>query len=332
MKIPRRDFIALLGSAAAISPSLWSLPLIAQQAQKVPQIGLLSGGSAISTKERLACFQDRLRQLGWVEGHSINIEYRFGEGDNARIPALAGELVRLNPDLIVTSGTPSSLAVQRATRDIPVVFNMVSDPVASGIVTNLARPDANVTGFSNFFPGMVGKMLQLIRTATGASRIAVLHDPTNPGKALDMRELLSSGKVLGVEVDDVPLRTAEDVDNAFAVMAKPPPHALIILVDGVTQINLQRIVDHAARLRLPAMYEDREFVEAGGLMSYALNFCQHFRRSATYVDKILKGAKPADLPVELPTTFEFVLNLKTAKTLGLALPPTLLALADEVIE
>jgi putative ABC transport system substrate-binding protein len=324
----RREIITLLGGAVA-----WPLAARAQHTGKVARIGYVGSASAAAGKSRLICFHDALHQLGWVEGQNINIEYRWGEGDTTRVPGLAAELVGLNLDLIVASGTPAAEAVRHATQHIPVVFNMVSDPVASGIVTNLARPDANITGVSNFFPAVAGKLLELLKTAVpDASRILVLHDPTNTGKRNEVGELQANGKVLGVEIEPIGLRTAEDVDNAFAAMTRAPPQGLITLVDGVTLIHLRRIVDHAARLKLPTMYEERAFVDAGGLMSYALNYCRHFRRSAFYVDKILRGAKPTDLPVELPTTFEYIINLKTAAALGLSLPPTLLALTDEVIE
>jgi len=323
----RREFIALTGAAAA-----WPLAARAQQTAKVARIGSLSGGSTAGTKDRDACFQDGLRQLGWIEGQNIVIERRWASGNTARLPGLAAELVGLKPDLLMTSGTPSAQAMQRATHDIPVVFNMVSDPVASGIVTSLARPTANITGVSNFFPAMIGKLLELIKTISGATRFAVLHDPSNPGKQLDFRVLQDNGRLLGVVIEPMAARSAEDVDAVFATTAQRPPGALIVLVDSVTLSNMQSIVDHSARLRLPVIYQERGFVELGGLMSYALNYCAHFRRAAAYVDKILKGEMPSNLPVELPTTFELVINLKAAKALGLNIPPTILALADHVIE
>jgi putative ABC transport system substrate-binding protein len=209
---------------------------------------------------------------------------------------------------------------------------MVSDPVASGIVTNLARPDTNVTGVSNFFPAMISKLLELIETVSGAKRIVVLHDPTNLGKQLDIAMLQKGGSVSGITIDPVGIHGPDDVDAAFAAMAKTPPGALIVLVDGVTLGNKQRIVTNAAQIRLPAIYQERTFVEAGGLMSYALNYCQHLQRAAAYVDKILKGRKPSDLPIEQPATFQFVVNLKAAKVLGLSLPPSILAFADDIIE
>ncbi len=330
-EIVRRELIALVGGAAT-SPLLYALPARAQPNGKTMRIGSLSGGSREGTQERDACFQDALRRLGWVEGQNILIERRWAGGNTALLPGLAAELVRLKPDLIMVSGTPAAKAMQQATQDIPIVFNMVSDPVASGIVASLARPNGNITGVSNFFPAMVGKLLELIETVSGANRFAVLYDPSNPGKQLDVRGLQDSGRAMRVDIEPMPLRGAASVDVAFATMAKTPPGALIVLVDSITLSNRQSIVEQAARLRRPAIYQERAFVEAGGLMSYALNYCAHFGRAAAYVDKLLKGAKPTDLPVEQPTTFEFVINLKTAKALGLTIPPTMLALADKVIE
>ncbi len=294
----RREFIGALATMAVLPRAAR-----AQGSPRTFRIGVLNGGTEAGTKERDACFYDGLRKLGWIEGQNIVIERRWADGDTARLPALAAELIRLKPDLIATSGTPSAQAAQRATDSIPVVFNMVSDPVASGIVTNLARPDTNVTGVSNFFPAMISKLLELIGTVSGAQRI-----------------------------DPVGIHGPDDVDAAFAAMAKTPPGALIVLVDGITLGNKQRIVTNAAQIRLPAIYQERTFVEAGGLMSYALNYCQHFQRAADYVDKILKGRKPSDLPIEQPATFQFVVNLKAAKLLGLNLPPSILAFADEIME
>lgn len=323
----RRQFITLSGAAVA-----WPFAARAQPTAKIVRMASLSGGSVAGTKERDACFNDGLRKLGWIEGQNIAIERRWASGDTARIPALASELAALKPDLIMTSGTPSAQAMQRAAQSIPIVFNMVSDPVASGIVASLARPAANITGVSNFFPAMIGKLLELIKTISGASRFAVLHDPSNAGKQFDVRQLEDNGKLIGVAIDPVPVRDAAGIDAAFAAMANKPPPALIVLVDGVTLNSKQAILDHVARLRIPTIYQERAFVDAGGLMSYALDYCAHFQRAAVYVDRILKGERPSNLPVEQPTTFELVINLKAAKAQGLNIPPTILAIADHVIE
>jgi len=324
----RRDVLGVLMTAPLASPSKAQ----AQRGAKLPRLASLSGGSVEGTKERDACFYDALRKLGWTDGESITVERRWASGNTSRLPALAAELMALKPDVVMTSGTPSAQAMQHADNDTPMVFNMVSDPVASGLVTNLARPAGHITGVSNFFPAMIGKLLELIKTVSGASSFAVLHDPSNVGKQLDVRYLQDNARMLGVAIEPAPVRNSADIATAFAALANERPGALIVLVDGVTINNKQAIIHHAARLRLPAIYQERTFVDDGGLMSYALNFCAHMARAAAYVDKILKGEKPSNLPVEQPSTFELVINLKVAKALGLSVPPTILAIADHVIE
>jgi putative tryptophan/tyrosine transport system substrate-binding protein len=325
----RRRFITLLGSAAAA----WPLAARAQQPSTLKRFGFITSGSATGIQARFVCFMDGLRQFGWIEGQTISVERRWGVGSSEPLATLAEELTRLKLDLIVATGTPAAQVMQRTTRDVPVVFVMVSDPVASGIVKSLARPGENVTGFSNFLPATTGKLLEFIKTVVPAtSRFAFLYDPANEGKLLELRELQASAQVLGVALEPRELRTPDDIENAFMSMAKTRPEGLIVPSDSVTLGSLRRIVELAAAIRLPAIYQTRDFVEAGGLMSYGLNVCQHHRRAASYVDKILKGARPVDLPVELPTTFELLINVNTAKALGLEIPPTLLAIADEVIE
>jgi putative ABC transport system substrate-binding protein len=326
----RRDVVRGLGSAPLLMG--WPLGAVAQPSAKIPRFASLSGGSVEGTKERDACFYDALGKLGWVEGKTISIERRWASGNISRLPALAAELMALKPDLVMTSGTPSAKAMQLASRDTPMVFNMVSDPVASGVVTSLARPGGHITGVSNFFPAMIGKLLELIKTVSGATTFAVLHDPNNPGKQIDVRDLQDTARTVGVTVEPMPTRDAASIEAAFAALANKRPGALIVLVDAVTINNRRTIVDHAAQLRLPAIYQERTFVDEGGLMSYALNFCAHMARAAAYVDKILKGEKPSNLPVEQPSTFELVINLKTAKALGVNVPPTVLEVADRVIE
>jgi putative tryptophan/tyrosine transport system substrate-binding protein len=329
----RRDFMTLVGGAAIVWPlAAAGWPAAGAQQGKVARIGVLMGGTQAATKDRNACFDKGLRDLGWIEGQNIVIERRWYESSVARAPALAAELIRLHPDLIFTAGTDSAQAVQHATKDIPVVFSMVSDPVATGIVPNLAHPDANITGISNFFPAMIGKLLDLIITTSGAKQIAVLHDPDNPGKQVDLRYLQESARAVQVSIKPVPLHNTDDVNAAFVAMAKTLPDAVIVLVDAVTISNMELIVRRVAELTLPAIYQERTFVELGGLMSYALNYCDHFQRAATYVDKILKGEKPSALPVEQPATFQFVINRKAARAIGLTLPQTILAFADDVIE
>jgi putative ABC transport system substrate-binding protein len=243
------------------------------------------------------------------------------------------ELMALKPDLIVASSTQAAQAAQRATQQIPVVFIAVSDPVTSGIVTSLARPGANITGVSNFLPATTAKLFELLKTVVpNAARIGVLYNPTNDGKLIEMRELEVAAQQMGVSERPLPVSTSDDFERAFQEALDLRVDSLVTLVEGVTLINRSRIVEFAARNRLAAIYQIREFVVAGGLMSYGLNYCQHFRRAANYVDKLLKGARPADLPVELPTTFELIVNVKAAKAIGLTIPESFLLRADEVIE
>ncbi len=314
---------------------LLGAPLVAesQQAGRVYRIGYLSGSSPATLKHHVAGFRDGLRDLGWVEGQNILIEYRWAEGKAERLPDLAAELVRLKVDLIVAASTPGAQAAKHATREIPIVFAMVSDPVASGLVASLARPGGNVTGWSNMLPEMSGKLLELLKeTLPGASRIAILWSPANPGKTLEFKEMRVAARVLGVTLQSLEVPAPKDLEAAFSAMTRGRPDALITFVDSVTLPHRQRIVEFAAKSRLPAIYQVREYVDAGGLMSYGLSVERQMRRAAFYVDRILRGTKPADLPVEQPTKFELVINLKTAKTLGLTIPQSVLIRADEVIQ
>ena len=326
----RREFIALVGGAAA-----WPLGASAQQAAKVPRIGWLAGDLAPG-QHLPEAFRQGLRDLGYVEGRNVAIEYRDAEGKSVRLPALAAELVALKVDVILAPGTPHALAAKQATKTIPIVFASAVDPVADGLVTSLARPVGNVTGLSALSPELVGKRLELLKQAVpGVSRIAVLWQPGGLGQrtAEDMlKEVEVAGRELGVRLQLVEARGPADVDQAFSDMTRAHAGALTSFGSAMFLGERSRLVNLAAKNRLPAVYGLREYVDAGGLMSYGPNFVDLFRRAATYVDKILKGAKPADLPVEQPTKFELVINLKTAKTLGLTIPPTLLSRADEVIE
>jgi putative tryptophan/tyrosine transport system substrate-binding protein len=325
--IGRRKFLATLGGAA-----MWPLAASAQPSGRTFRIGFLSSYTEQAGKDLVGCFQRGLAELGWIEGRNISIEHRWAQGRAERYPVLAAELARLDLDLIASNSTPAAQALQRATRDIPVVFMSVSDPVASGIVKSLARPEGNITGVSNFLPATSAKLLELLKSvAPDTSRVIVLRDPDNAGKWLEARELQDGGPVLSLAVEIVDVRNAEEIERAFAATRKGPT-AVVTLVDGVTLSNHKRIVELATRHRLPAIYQVRAFVDAGGLMSYGLNFCRHFRRGAMYVDRILKGAKPADLPVELPTTFELIINRKAADAIGLAMSESFLMRADEVIE
>ena len=326
----RSTVILIVALACALLAA--PLPSTGQQAGKVYRIGYLSSGSA-PTPHLIASIRDELRDLGWVEGQNIIIEFRGAERSVDQFPALAAELVRLKVDLIIVTSTPGALAAKAATRDIPIVFQMVSDPVTSGLVASLAHPGGNVTGWSNILPQMSGKLLQLLTEALPrASRVAVLWSSANPGKVLEYREIQAAARGLGVTLQSAEAPAPKDLEAAFSALTRGRPDALIILADQVTQPHDQRIVEFAATSRLPAISQVRQFVDAGGLMSYGLDLVRQYRRTALYVDKILKGAKPADLPVEQPTTFELVINLKTAKALGLTIPQSLLNRADEVIQ
>jgi len=327
----RREFISLL-SGVAVG---WPVAANAQQAAKIARIGYLSADLAGGSGLREA-FRQGLRDLGYVEGRNFVIEYRDAEGKFERLPALAAELVALEVDVIVAPITVAALAAKQATRTIPIVFVGASDPVTSGLVTSLARPGGNAAGLSNLAPELVGKRLQLLTQAVpGVSRVAVLWQPGFVGERTE-KDLLKEAEVaargLRMRLQFVKARGPEDFDRAFSDMTSAGADALIVLPSSMLFNERRRLVDLAAKHRLLAVYFGREFVDAGGLMAYGPNFADVFRRAATYVDKILKGAKPADLPVEQPTKFELVINLKTAKALGLEVPPTLLASADEVIE
>ena len=309
----------------------------AQQATKVARIGYLSTSLAVSPQTHEA-FRQGLRDLGYVEGRNVVIEYRDAEGKVERLPALAAELVALKVDVIVAAeGTVTALAAKQATRTLPIVFaSAAGDPVTSGLVTNLARPDGNVTGLCTLTADLVGKRLELLTQAIpGVSRVAVLRLPGALGERTEKDYLKATdvaGRALGVRLQFVEVRGPADFDMAFSDMTRASADALTVLPANMFRRQHRRLVDLAAKNRLPAVYTSREFVDAGGLMAYGPNHADLFRRAATYVDKILKGAKPGDLPVEQPTKFELVINLKTAKALGLTIPPSVLARADEVIQ
>jgi len=310
-----------------------ALPAWAQPVKKPWRIGYLSGGSSPVMAPYVAAFREGLRNRGLIEGENIVVEYRWADGNNEKLPALAGELVALKVDLLVASGTPAAVAAKRATSQIPIVFTTVSDPVASGLVASLARPGGNATGWSTILPDMGGKLLGLIREAVpSASRIAVLANPTNPGKVLELKAMRDQAPSLGVTIQSIEVATPASLDAGFSTMGSAHPDTLVTLFDTVTLSNRGRIVEFAARHRIPAIYQLKEFADAGGLMSYGPSLQGMLRRTAIYVERILKGTKPADLPVEQPTTFELVINVKTAKALGLTIPPSLLGRADEVIQ
>ena len=324
----RREFVALLGGAVAA----WPLAAHAQQAEKLRAIGYLNPGSGPPAPGITALF-DALAELGWIEGKNVVFERRYAENRLERLPELAAELVRLNVEVIVAAGTLGPLAAKQATSTIPIVMTASGDPLGSGLVASLARPGGNVTGMSLMAPDLGGKRLELLKEILPRlARVAVLWNAANPYPAIVFKETQAAGRTLGIEVQSLEVRGPDDFDSAFEAARKQRPDALITVEDPLTFTYQKRIADFAVADQLPSLHGLRGDVVAGGLMSYGANIADLFRRAAGYVDKILKGAKPADLPVEQPTRFELVINLKTARALGLAIPPTLLARADEVIE
>ena len=324
----RREFITLLGGAAA------SLPLVvrAQQPAKLPTVGFLGAGTPSAYSQWVAAFMQQLRARGWIEGRNIAIELRWAEGKNERYADIAAEFVRLNVDVIVTTGTAAVVAAKQATSVIPIVFTSAGDPVATGLVASLARPDGNVTGLSNQLPDLAGKRLELLREIIpDLHRLAILANVGSPIGALEMGEVQAAARTLGLEILPLEIRRAEDIGPAFEAL-KDRADALYVVAEPLLSSNHVRISTLALGARLPTLLGIRDYVEAGGLVSYGPNIPDLFRRAADIVDKILRGAKPKDIPVEQPAKFDLVINLTTAKALGLTIPPTLLARADEVIE
>jgi len=326
-RLRRREFITLIGGAAAA----WPLAVRAQQPGKLPTIGFLGANTRLVDSQRLAGFVERLRELGWIENRTVAIEYRWGEGRNERFAQFAAEFVRRNVDVIVTGGTASVIAVKQATSTIPIVFATAGDPVGTGLVTSLAKPGGNVTGLSAQVPDLVGKRLELLREVVPGLRLAILTNIGNPVIVLERDEIRTTAHTIGLEAITMEIQRAEDIAPAFETL-KGGADALYVPADPLIFTNLVRINSLALGARPPTMHGSREYVEAGGLMSYGPNFPDLYRRAADYVDKILRGAKPAALPIEQPTKFDLIINLTTAKALGLTIPDKLLATADEVIE
>jgi putative ABC transport system substrate-binding protein len=322
----RRDFITILGGAAGV----WPLMTRAQQSA-VPVIGFLGASTPSSWAVWTAAFLQGLRELGWIEGRTVKIEYRWAEGQSQRYVEIAAEFVRLKVDVIVTVGTAAT-AVKEATVTIPIVFALAVEPVASGLVASLARPGGNVTGLSSQSVDLAGKRIEILRELLpDLRRLAVIADAGYSASVLEKDEVQSSARKLGIEVDVLAIRRAQDIVPAFETI-KSGTQALYVCPGALVNANHARINTLALGARLPTMHAVRDFVGAGGLLSYAANYTYLFRRSASYVDKILKGAKPADLPVEQPTKFELVIDLTTAKALRLSIPESFLLRADEVIE
>jgi putative tryptophan/tyrosine transport system substrate-binding protein len=324
--IARRKFVTLLGGAVA-----WPLTARAQQPGKLPLIGFLGSTTPSLWSEWIAAFVQRLRELGWIEGRTIAVEYRWAEGREARFAEIAAEFVRLKVDVIVTSGTAIQ-AAKKATSVIPIVFAVANDPVGSGFVASLARPGGNVTGLSLQATDLDGKRLELLREVVpGLRRLAIMANVGYPAAVLEMREVQQAARTIGLDVAALEIRRAEDIGPAFEAL-KGHADALYIVSDALISTHRIRINTLALAARLPTMHSVRAYVEAGGLMSYGPSYPDLFRRAADHVDKILRGTKPGDIPVEQPTKFDLVINLITAKALGLEVSPTLLARADEVID
>ena len=322
----RRELITLLGAAAA-----WPLAARAQQAERRRTVGFLRADRPPAPW--MDAFQKALRELGYGEGKNIFIEYRWAGGDDARLPDLAGDLVRLNVDVIVASGTTAIIAAKKATTSIPIVMAAAGDPIGTGIVKNLARPGGNITGMSIMSPDVGGKRLQLLREfAPTAGHIGIVWNANNPITQLVVKESEDAARSLNVRLQPMPIRTDGDFVTAFETGSKERIDSLVVVEDPVTIGHRRQIVDFAAKLKIPAVYGNRAFADAGGFVSYGASFTDSYRRTAFYVDKIFKGAKPGELPIEQPTKFELVINHKTADMLGLNIPDKMLALADEVIE
>ena len=304
----------------------------AQDPGKVYRIGFLNAGSASSVSGRIAAFRGELTKLGYVDGKNLFIEARYGEGKTDRMPALAAELVQLKVDVIVTTGPTDTRAAKEATRALPIVMAQDSDPVGSGFVASLARPGGNITGLSTLSPEVSGKQLELLKeVAPKLSRVAVVGNSTEPGNAETVRETQLASEAIALNIQYLDVREAAELANAFAKIAKDRAEAVIVLRNPVGGARRKQIIDLIIGSRLIGMHVSGDWVESGGLMSYSLDVLDNYRRAANYVNRILKGAKPADLPVEQPTKFELVINLKTAKQIGLTIPPNVLARADRVI-
>jgi putative ABC transport system substrate-binding protein len=325
----RREFIAGLGAAAA-----WPLAARAQQAERMRRMGVLIAGDETDPegKRRYSAFSQAVADLGWTDGHNVRIDLRWGGGDINRIRALAQELVSLQPDIIVTVATPATVAVQRQTRTIPIVFANVGDPVASGIVARLDRPSGNITGFANFEAPLVGKWLELLlEIAPGLRRAAFMFNP-DMSPRIGSHELETAVRSLKVVPIIAPVHSDVEIETAIISLGREPGGGLVVTPDAFTIPHRAPIILAAARNNVPAVYSVSEAARDGGLLSYGFDQADNFRRAASYVDRILRGEKPGDLPVQFPTKFEMVVNLKTAKALGLAVPPSILLRADEVIE
>ena len=326
-----RAFIIVV--AFAISVLIAPSASQAQQRGHVPRLGYLGTSSASLESELLNAFREGLRDHGYVEGQNIVIEYRWAEGNYQRFPGLVADLVKQKVDLILTAGTPGAFAAKRATETIPIVMAVTGDAVGTGLVSSLARPGGNLTGLTTMVPDLEGKRLEILREILPKLvTVGVLLNTSNPLTAIQWEQTKTGAKALGIQLQPIDLQRPEDFKDAFARIARQRPDAIMMVADRFQLAHRMQILDFVAKARVPAMYPYKDFVVAGGLMSYGPSYEDLFRRSATYVDKILRGAKPSDLPIEQPTKFEFLVNLKTAKILGVPIPPSLLQRADHVFE
>ena len=324
----RREFVTLVGGAAA-----WPLAARAQQGERLPRVGILMNVDNADQRANYAAFLQALQQLGWVDGHNVRIDTRWSGGQASEIRKYAAELVGLTPDVIVATGTAAMGPLLQATRIVPIVFANVADPVGAGYVDTMARPGGNATGFVQFEYSFCGKWLELLKQiAPSITRVAVLRDPNITSGIGQFAVIQATAPSLGVEVSAIDVRDAKEIERAIAVFAHAPNGGLILTASALAVAHDELIIALAAQYKLPAVYFRRYFVEAGGLVSYGYDVLQQYRGAAGYVDRILKGEKPADLPVQAPTKYELVVNLKTANALNLTIPPTLLATADKVIE
>jgi putative ABC transport system substrate-binding protein len=321
----------VLGFLAIVVPLVACAAMAeAQQPKKVPRIGYLG---LIENPDLDGGFRKGLRELGYVKGQNINVEYRYAGGKVDQLAGLVAEMVNLRVDVIVASGTQSIEAAKKATKTVPIVFPVTPDPVESGFVASFARPGGNITGLSTLNPEVGGKRLELFKEVIpGISRVAVLWNPTNPGSAVNLKETDAAARSLGLKLQPLEVRSPEGFDEAFRAAKREHAGGLTMIPDAMLRAQQKRIHDFATKNRLPTVFHSSEFVLAGGLMSYGAHLPDLYRRAATYVDKILKGTKPADLPVEQPTKFELIMNLKTAKQIGLTIPPNVLVRADKVIK
>jgi putative tryptophan/tyrosine transport system substrate-binding protein len=327
----RREFITLVGGATAA----WPIATRAQQPDRVRLVGYLASTPETEQQTRnwITAFERRFAELGWTDGRNVRIEYRFGGGDATRTRQLAKELLELQPDAVIAAATVAATALRQQTLSTPIVFVQIADPVSAGFVTNLARPEGNITGIANFEFSIGGKWLQIIKEcAPMVSSVAVVFDPANPTWAPYLRAVEAAAPKVGIQLTPAGVTNAADIERDIIAFSRKPNGAIVVIPAPVTVVHSDTIITMAAQHRLPAVYPYRFYALSGGIISYGTDLAESYRRAASYVDRILKGAKPTDLPVELPTKFELVINLKTAKALSIRMPPTLLATADEVLE